>query len=836
MSQGAATLDYNDHPLLRALATYDPGQSSFTYYFAAAGEEVNDGGYSGGSELTSAWTASERAITAGVFARYSEVADVSFAQTTNKAAADFNMQMVEDVPGGWAGYAGGNVFVVGSADIGLITHELGHSLGLDHPFSGDHTLPGVRQNESDDPGDFGFNALYYTILGYREGHYEEAADIALPTPDSLGVLDIAALQAVYGANETHNALSTTYGLTDKIIAIWDAGGTDTIDFSDSRTDGSIDLRAATLKVETGGLGYASIIDMGGSDDQGAYTIAYGVTIENGYGGAGDDTLQGNSANNRLTGGLGRDTIYGGAGNDVLEGSAPDGAITSIDMTRLNSGSLSNSRLEARDYAMPGSTTIDMVLRFDDGVSHEQRILSYAPDNQNALGLELQLWGEDFPQLFAIQVTPGSGGRVNYSTLSTGISRDELMDGDFHRITVSRDAGTGELRFYLDGVFQGSDTDRPGTSLPTGGDLVFGQSQGVWGNANSADHAFEGQMGPIAVYNRVLSDTDVASRSIDDLADPGSAGLVSYWTPQTGGSFADVTSGQALQATRTGAVETIALQSEDDTLHGGTGNDVIRGGAGTDTLYGDAGNDVLNGGSGLDVMRGGDGNDFYVVDRGGDSVQETDSLAAGGGTDTIRSFVNYTLPEFVERGVLGFVAGRKDSNITGNSEANFLRGNAGDNVLAGRAGADVIRGLAGDDVLFGQRGRDTLYAGAGEDRITGGIGADLIFGGADADTFVYTRLADSRVGGGQRDVIRDFGNGQDRIDISAIDADLTRGGNQAFSFIDGQTFSGTAGELRINRLEDINAVIIAGDNTGDGGANFQIFLANTSDIGASDFVF
>ena len=47
-------------------------------------------------------------------------------------------------------------------------------------------------------------------------------------------------------------------------------------------------------------------------------IALGVTIENAYGGDGDDVLIGNTVANVLNGGRGNDQLTGGAGNDIFE--------------------------------------------------------------------------------------------------------------------------------------------------------------------------------------------------------------------------------------------------------------------------------------------------------------------------------------------------------------------------------------------------------------------------------------------------------------------------------------------------------------------------------------
>jgi Ca2+-binding RTX toxin-like protein len=55
--------------------------------------------------------------------------------------------------------------------------------------------------------------------------------------------------------------------------------------------------------------------------------------------------------------------------------------------------------------------------------------------------------------------------------------------------------------------------------------------------------------------------------------------------------------------------------------------------------------------------------------------------------------------------------------------------------------------------------DTLDGGAGDDFIHDGAGADTLRGGAGADVFVFAR-------DGAVDVIADFQDGLDRIDVSA----------------------------------------------------------------------
>ena len=151
----------------------------------------------------------------------------------------------------------------------------------------------------------------------------------------------------------------------------------------------------------------------------------------------------------------------------------------------------------------------------------------------------------------------------------------------------------------------------------------------------------------------------------------------------------------------------------DTLHGMlAGNDNAFGSAGADELRGFAGNDTLDGRAGADTLVGGTGNDAYVVDNIGDIVVEN----ADEGTDTVRSSVDFALPDNVENLTLTGTAGL--SGI-GNALANVIVGNAGDNFIDGGTGNDTLTGGTGRDVFHyaaGGNGTDTLTDFGVNDRI------------------------------------------------------------------------------------------------------------------------
>ncbi|HYG47844.1 MAG TPA: calcium-binding protein [Allosphingosinicella sp.] len=253
----------------------------------------------------------------------------------------------------------------------------------------------------------------------------------------------------------------------------------------------------------------------------------------------------------------------------------------------------------------------------------------------------------------------------------------------------------------------------------------------------------------------------------------------------------------------------------DTLDGGDGHDTLSGNGGDDSLTGGAGHDTLNGGTGADTMAGNDGNDAYIVDNAGDVVTEV----SGEGVDIVYTHLStYTLPAEIE-------------NLQWNASGSFTgTGNGLDNIIYGGGFDDVLSGAGGNDELRGSGGNDTLDGGAGNDLLIGSSGADIHTGGADNDTFRIDYWSSGT--GVDADRITDFASG-DLVDVSGWDADFNTAGNQAFTFVGGAAFTGTAGELR-TYFDGVDTWA-QGDITGDGIADFEIRFDGAVALAASDFV-
>lgn len=214
-------------------------------------------------------------------------------------------------------------------------HEIGHAMGLEH---------------SQTSGSFGivpsqFDAMEYTIMSYRSfvgasgtgGYSNETYGFA----QTFMMLDIAALQHMYGADFTTNGGNTVYswdpgsgntlvngvaaispGANRIFATIWDGGGTDTYDLSAYSTNMVIDLRPGAISL----FSNAQLAGLGpGETAQGniynalQYQGDARSLIENAIGGAGHDTMIGNNANNNLRGNGGNDYLEGSGGKDVLKG-------------------------------------------------------------------------------------------------------------------------------------------------------------------------------------------------------------------------------------------------------------------------------------------------------------------------------------------------------------------------------------------------------------------------------------------------------------------------------------------------------------------------------------
>ena len=499
------------------------------------------------------------------------------------------------------------------------------------------------------------------------------------------------------------------------------------------------------------------------------------------------------------GGIGSNTLNGGAGGD---------AISSDGTADLINGGAGIDKLTVYSYNSKVDLTIDISMGgggadIGNGTriwNIEALIFIGGSGNDTVTGGALQDGlngglGDDF-------LSGGGGddllaGGAGSNVLNAGAGNDRIYSSGTSDLI---DGGTGTDELIFD--FSDSNVGLTIDISAGGGGADIGNGTKIW---NVEALRFDGGSGNDTVTGGALRDELFGGQGNDIL---------------NGGGGIDELFGSSGNDTLNGG-------GGNDELSGSYGNDTLNGGAGNDSLYDHSGNNTLNGGGGddwivsyghLDRIDGGTGTDFLNIHRDNTDIDLTVDISAGGGGADIGDGTQIWNVE-----ILHFEGGSGNDTVTGGALGDFLVGFDGDDALNGGAGKDSLWGVDGNDILNGGSGIDWLW---------GGAGLDILIGGGGVDTFVFAAIADSAVGAG-RDLISDFDQGIDKINVSGIDA-ITGGVDEAFSFIGGADFSGAAGELRFFQTASGNTIVEA-DTNGDGVADFQIACTGIIDFTAGDFV-
>lgn len=355
--------------------------------------------------------------------------------------------------------------------------------------------------------------------------------------------------------------------------------------------------------------------------------------------------------------------------------------------------------------------------------------------------------------------------------------------------------TDYSQIYLDVNIVLDGQDVPGIPAP----LAVQDIYQFWSGSPSAElatsiMAFAGDNWVVDQSENVMSGVVTAVILAEHLPDGNdnyfviSGFSVSAVSVQTVSSTQDEADDQLLLNQMLAGHDSMVGSGFDDYIFARNGNDTMHGGAGADQLYGDAGNDVLNGDVGDDQLYGGSGNDTADGGVGNDSIV----------------------------------------GLSGNDR---LLGFHGNDTLNGGVGNDSIYGGTGNDRLYGSTGNDALYGGVGSDLFYGGAGTDNMAGGVDTvvDTFYFYATTESVVGAA-RDRISNFVSGIDRINLAGIDANAVATGNQAFGF----STTGPANNS-VWTVSSGGNLFVRADATGDGVADFEIYLLSVTSLTAADFV-
>ncbi|WP_293934135.1 calcium-binding protein [Iodobacter sp.] len=415
----------------------------------------------------------------------------------------------------------------------------------------------------------------------------------------------------------------------------------------------------------------------------------------------DRVIDGDAANNQLSGGTGKDLLRGFAGNDQLFGGLGNDRLEGGDGDDYLAGGYGNVANTGDDVLIGGAG--NDTLSGEDG---NDRLEGGTGDDKYTFDGKSQ------------DVIDNTGGGFDGVFFSGTVTKDQLgfsRIGDDLMITVG---GNAQQTLRVISHFLGGDWAidyvQPSGGVPyltTAAINAAVAAAGMKLVGTSGNDNLVGDIGKDTLTGLAGDDVLNGGAGADTLL--GGAGNDTYIVDNAGDVVTEL-AGEGADTVQSSLNWVLGNNLENLTLTGtaainGTGNElanVLIGNAAANTLIGAAGNDTLDGGTGADKLLGGLGDDRYVVDVSGDVTTEN----ANEGNDTVLASLAWTLGSNLENLTL---TGTAAINGTGNVLNNILTGNTAANVLTGAEGNDTLLGGAGADTLNGGVGNDTYIFGRGD---------------------------------------------------------------------------------------------------------------------------
>ncbi|MEP1535160.1 MAG: cadherin-like domain-containing protein [Paracoccaceae bacterium] len=537
-----------------------------------------------------------------------------------------------------------------------------------------------------------------------------------------------------------------------------------------------------------------------------------VNLENIIAGGGDDTLTGDSNDNRLDGGVGND-VYNynlGGGNDTIADSDGVGVLdlatfATTDVTFADGG---NGHLEI-NFSDGAVLTVENQLS-GGGLT----TIAFSGETLDAAGISAKLSLDAGANTAPDAMDDVATLFANDTALIDVLANDSDADSDALTVTNVVGAVSGvaiveanQVRFTPNVGFVGVETltytvsdGNGGTSTatievtidPTPGEVINGTNDDDNLTGNAGDDTISGAGGEDLINGGAGDDIISGGTHYDTIN--GGAGDDQI-QGDNGRDLVDLGDGNDLftDNTQTGT-------HSHDTVDGGAGDDTILGGGGDEVITGGTGNDLLTGGGNSDrfLFAAGDGSDTITdFDLSADTIEidgvaltpgalPTGIMAIADGSDVLLSYgsgdeirlTGATLSDWDGSEPVGQV-------INGTNDDDNLTGNAGDDTISGAGGKDLINGDDGDDIISGGTHYDTINGGAGDDQIRGDNGRDLVDLGDGNDLFTDntqtgTHGHDTVDGGAGDDTI--LGGGGDEVITGGTGNDLLTGGGNSDRFL------------------------------------------------------
>lgn len=315
---------------------------------------------------------------------------------------------------------------------------------------------------------------------------------------------------------------------------------------------------------------------------------------------------------------------------------------------------------------------------------------------------------------------------------------------------------------------------------------------------------------------------------------------------------------SLMASTVQGFENVVGSNYSDNVTGNMGSNVIAGGAGSDYLYGMGGMDTLDHSNSdhsvlVNLSRASstvqfesynntlnaslsDLSQLMVTNIESDYVFNFENINGSKYDDILYGDNhNYSSKGYILNGSgeLAYIDGYTERNENdADSDGFTLNGSTWETGPEGNKVAVKfsLSSMLGNNI-FGGAGNDFIYGLAGNDRLQGGLGKDFLSGGDGRDTFIFASTSETGITNTSWDVINDFKRGEDKIDLSGIDANTAAAGDQAFNgtLISASTKFSKAGEMKL-----INGVLYGNTNT-DAASEFAIQLDGISSLDKNDFI-
>ncbi|PIG91423.1 M10 family metallopeptidase [Gloeocapsopsis sp. IPPAS B-1203] len=508
--------------------TYSFGEFGISYYAFSVYPQPGAQPWNGFTPFT----ATQKNATRKALAAWSEMANLQFTEVIDSAtvAGDLRFARSSQLASGAttaeaytpaASPTAGDVWfsnnsvynteTEGTYGYATFMHEIGHALGLKHPH--DSGTGGIANSNIDTTA---YSVMSYRsyinapLTGYTQNFYS--------TSPMLN--DIATIQYLYGTNMSTRSGNTVYSWTpgQQIFeAIWDAGGIDTIDWSNQFSNANINLNAGTWS-ELGPTYWN-----GQAAESRTLAIAYNVTIENAVGGSGNDTLTGNSASNLIESRNGNDNISGGLGNDTLDGGG------GIDT--MNGGQGDDVYLvdHASDSAIenPGEGTDtyrSSASSFQMNPNVENLVMLSGAINATGTSIANQITGNS-----ANNTLDGGGGA---DTLIGGLGNDIYIVDNASDFAMEN-VGEGTDTYHSTATSFVMDANVENIVMFSGAVNAYGTSTNNTMTGNSASNTLDGGGGNDILYGKLGNDTLISGTGNDTLVGDVGADVL------TGGSGKDV---------------------------------------------------------------------------------------------------------------------------------------------------------------------------------------------------------------------------------------------------------------------------------------------------------